>query len=331
MKRMIATICLSLAATAAAWSAAAAPSDRHRDPWVVTEIAAANSQAVMMPSGNFLLDARYERQHDALMVVAGQDRYLVTGFFADENGPALVTADGKLLPHDLVRTLAAASTAVRYAQAGATQAAGLVRIGQVEKLAGSVIATHVNGGKDKLATGSPVYQKDVLETSKDGAVAIKFADGTNFSLGGDARMVLDELIYNPNAKSGSAVMSVLKGTFVFVTGEVASSAPDAMKVRTPSGTLGIRGTVAGCADGARYVCTLLPAADRSGGHVVAFERRYDGQSERILLVNALDSVVIGAANGPSQQLRLTPDEASALYAPALIGSAFDYLKASNFR
>lgn len=48
------------------------------------------------------------------------------------------------------------------------------------------------------------------------------ANGTTFPLGGDASMVLNQLIDNPQTETGSSLFSVAKGTFVFVTGKGAN-------------------------------------------------------------------------------------------------------------
>ncbi|HEY9547940.1 MAG TPA: VWA domain-containing protein, partial [Kiloniellaceae bacterium] len=58
-----------------------------------------------------------------------------------------------------------------------------------------------------------------------------------------ARMVIDELIYNPGSTANAMGVSLIQGTFVFVTGKVAPSGE--MDVATPVGTIGIRGTTVG--------------------------------------------------------------------------------------
>ena len=118
-------------------------------------------------------------------------------------------------------------------------------IGHVQSVAGDVHATHADGSRSALTEHAPVYQLDQIETSADGALEIEFVDHTTFSIGSDARMVLDELVYSPSSHSGSAVFSAVKGTFIFISGEVAASGPDAMRVKTPAGVLGIRGTTVG--------------------------------------------------------------------------------------
>jgi hypothetical protein len=121
-------------------------------------------------------------------------------------------------------------------------------IGKVVKLNGSsvtiehtgavVVQASVDGSKVKV--GDPVYQGDVVQTGADGAVGITFSDGTAFNLTNNARMVLNEFVYDPNGKSNSTFFSLTKGTFTFVAGKVAKTGD--MKIDTPVATMGIRGT-----------------------------------------------------------------------------------------
>jgi hypothetical protein len=122
-------------------------------------------------------------------------------------------------------------------------------IGKVVTATGSVTIEHVTavvvqanlpaqGGHAKV--GELVYQGDVVQTGADGRVGINFSDGTSFNLTSNARMALTEFVYDPNGKSNSTLISLTKGTFTFVAGNIAKTGE--MKVDTPVATMGIRGT-----------------------------------------------------------------------------------------
>ena len=124
-------------------------------------------------------------------------------------------------------------------------------IGRVVTATGSVTIEHANavvvqanvpgnGGVGRPKVGDPVYKGDVVETGSDGKVAITFTDGTAFNLSSNARMVLNEFVYDPNGTSNSTLFSLSKGTFTFIAGKVAKTGD--MKIDTPVATLGIRGT-----------------------------------------------------------------------------------------
>ena len=80
----------------------------------------------------------------------------------------------------------------------------------------------------------------MVQTGADGKVGINFSDGTSFNLTSNARMALTEFVYDPNGKSNSTLISLTKGTFTFVAGNIAKTGE--MKVDTPVATMGIRGT-----------------------------------------------------------------------------------------
>ena len=85
-----------------------------------------------------------------------------------------------------------------------------------------------------------VYRGDVVQTAANGAVGISFTDGTAFNISSNAPMVLNEFVYDPKGKQNSTLISLSKGTFTFVAGQVAKTGD--MKIDTPVATMGIRGT-----------------------------------------------------------------------------------------
>ena len=120
-------------------------------------------------------------------------------------------------------------------------------IGKVVTATGSVtiehataVVTNVAGQAGHAKVGEFVYQGDVVQTGTDGRVGINFSDGTSFNLSSNARMALDEFVYDPNGKSNSTLISLTKGTFTFVAGNIAKTGE--MKVDTPVATMGVRGT-----------------------------------------------------------------------------------------
>jgi len=130
----------------------------------------------------------------------------------------------------------------------AVQGASVAPIGKVVTAAGSVSIEHASavvvqaslGQSGNAKVGDSVYLGDVVSTGGDGRVGITFTDGTAFDLSPNARMVMNEFVYDANSKSNSSLLSLTKGTFTFVAGKIAKSGD--MKVNTPVATMGIRGT-----------------------------------------------------------------------------------------
>ena len=122
-------------------------------------------------------------------------------------------------------------------------------IGKIVSAKGAITVEHgdavilqanlpANTGQTKV--GDLVYKGDIVSTAADGAIGITFTDGTAFNLSSNARMVLNEFVYDPNGKSNSTLFSLSKGTFTFIAGKIARSGD--MKIDTPVATMGIRGT-----------------------------------------------------------------------------------------
>jgi hypothetical protein len=95
-------------------------------------------------------------------------------------------------------------------------------------------------GVEQTKVGDLVYRGDLIQTGSDGTLAITFVDGTAFNVSPNARMEVNEFVYDPNGHSNSTLLSLNKGTFTFIAGKIAHTGD--MKVDTPLGTLGIRGT-----------------------------------------------------------------------------------------
>jgi hypothetical protein len=103
-----------------------------------------------------------------------------------------------------------------------------------------VQASLPNAGDVPAKVGDLVYRNDVVRTEPDGALNIVFADGTTFNISSNAKMQIDDFVYDPNGHSNSALMSLTTGTYTFIAGKIAHTGD--MKVDTPVGTMGIRGT-----------------------------------------------------------------------------------------
>jgi len=144
-------------------------------------------------------------------------------------------------------------------------------IGFIETATGQVSVVRASGTLVSLREGDPVFKGDRVETGADSALSITFADESNLSLGENGQMTLDELVYDPSAGVGEATISIAKGVFVVASGLISKTSPDAMSIKTPVMTIGIRGTkAAGRADaeGSDNAVTLLPEEDDVIGEVV---------------------------------------------------------------
>ena len=112
-------------------------------------------------------------------------------------------------------------------------------IGHVTKLVGTATAIR-NGVSIILNQGDNVEKGDVVQSGSGSTLGLTFIDGTVFGLSANARMVLNEMIYDPNGSDNSTLISLVSGTISFVAGQTAKHGD--MKIDTPVATMGIRGT-----------------------------------------------------------------------------------------
>jgi fibronectin-binding autotransporter adhesin len=195
----------------------------------------APSDAIIVPDAHFLFNADFKRSGVDL-ILSGDDREVVFhDYFKGEKRAALASPDGAHLTGDIVNAL---TGHVEVSQAGTSAVVGQV-IGHVTKLQGSATAVR-NGVSIILNNGDNVEKGDVVQSGSDSTLGITFVDGTVFGLSSNARMVLNEMVYDPNGSNNSSLMSLVAGTISFVAGQTAKHGD--MKIDTPVATMGIRGT-----------------------------------------------------------------------------------------
>ncbi|MGB6237282.1 MAG: FecR domain-containing protein, partial [Bradyrhizobium sp.] len=193
------------------------------------------SDAIVIPDAQLLFGAEFKRTGVDL-VLSGDNRELVLhDYFKGEHRAPLASPDGAHLTGDLVTALAGE---VQYAQADGNASVHQV-IGHVTKLTGTATAVR-NGVSIILNNGDNVEKGDVVASGSDSTLGVTFIDGTVFGLSSNARMVLNEMVYDPNGSNNSSLLSLVAGTITFVAGETAKHGD--MKIDTPVATMGIRGT-----------------------------------------------------------------------------------------
>ena len=148
----------------------------------------------------------------------------------------------------------------------------------------------------ELSEGDFIYLDDMISAGGT-AVGIAFADETTMSVDPNSTMTIDDFVYDPeNPTVGSMNANVLEGNFSFVSGQIAKTGNDAMKVTTPVLTIGVRGTqVAGKAntEGEDNEIVLLPNSDGSVGQILIAN-----QSGEVLLTKPYEATIIANAYVP---------------------------------
>src|ERR1700693_1280707 len=180
---------------------------------MTTHATHAPADAIIVPDSQLLFNGDFKRDGVDLVLSHDHHELVLHDYFKGEKRAALSTPDGAHLTGDLVNALTGHT---EYAQAGGATAAAQV-IGHVTKLNGNATAMR-NGVSIILNNGDNVEKGDVVQSGSDSTLGITFIDGTVFGLSSNAKMVLNEMIYDPNGSNNSALMSLVAGTISFVAG-----------------------------------------------------------------------------------------------------------------
>lgn len=200
-------------------------------------------EADSVPLGLELASADYSRMgSDLLIETTGGEMLVVPGYFGSESLPTLVGLNGIALPGPTIRTLAGGEPIELAQAAGGVTVAAPGEIGKVISISGTVTIQRADGTSVPATQGTTVRENDVVITGQGSEVAITFTDGSVFNLSENARMTLDEYIYDPNGGQANMLVGLLQGAAAVISGEIAPTGN--MNVVTPAATLGIRGTSA---------------------------------------------------------------------------------------
>lgn len=128
------------------------------------------------------------------------------------------------------RTLLALAALALPGQAAAS-------IGAAEAVVNQV-AAHLPGQDRILKPEDQVFQDEVIETGAKSASKMVFRDATQLRVGPNSKVTLDKFVYS-EASGQQVVVSMAVGVMRFTSGKLIKSA---YTIRTPTATVGIRGT-----------------------------------------------------------------------------------------
>jgi hypothetical protein len=115
-------------------------------------------------------------------------------------------------------------------------------IAHLRVLQGTATITH-NGVTSPLTPSTPIYMNDTIQTGAGSKADVLFADNTEMTLGDNAKLQLDDYVYDPNVNSNNkATYSLLEGAFVYVSGLIGKKDPDNVRIETQASGIGTRGT-----------------------------------------------------------------------------------------
>ena len=193
---------------------------------------------------------------------------------ATEIEPARLVVDARSAPTRLAQTQPASTPAASPSPA---PAATEEPIGNVATLTGSATVTR-NNAAAPLKPQDDIFLNDILQTSANSTLGITFNEATTFNLTANARITVDNYIYEDGGKQNGALFNIARGTVAFAAAAVAKTGD--MKISTPTATLGIRGTTglvevpegAAAGNANNVAIKLYPDADGKVGRIEVNDR-----------------------------------------------------------
>ena len=242
--------------------------------------------AITIPDAHLLFSGDFEKSGNDLIISDREHREVVHDYFRGEKRPTLVSPEGAPLDSKVIEAL---SGHTAYAQAGTAPAAKV--IGHVVKMTGSASIVR-NGVTIDLNNGDNVYQNDVVQTGSGSTLGLVLNDGTTFNMTANARLMLNDLVYDPNSTSNTALYTLVEGATSFIAGQVAKTGD--MKVATPVAAIGIRGTAVN-----------LDISSTDGTVSISVIDQQDGQVHAVQVFNNAGNL-IGTVTSNGTSLTLTP-------------------------
>ena len=183
-------------------------------------------------------------------------------------------------------------------------------IGDITLSKGNSIIDRKDGEKDiKVEKDLDVFSYDTVKTGK-GQVAIEFLDETRVDITQHSKLIIDDLVYDPNAKTGKLSLKATLGTVRYASGQIAKNSAQNISIKTPTATVSVRGT-----DFAMTIdeigsstIILLPSCDGNGNCFVG-EISVESDAGQVILNQAFQATQVDTPeSNPLKPVILDLDE-----------------------
>jgi hypothetical protein len=115
-------------------------------------------------------------------------------------------------------------------------------VGKVVDVEGQA-KTKIKGRKDrKLGRGSVIFTDEVIQVAAASKLQIRFTDGGLLNLIPNSKYQIQAYNYSTNKTSNQYIGQIFAGGFRQISGEIVKNNPDKAMVKTPTSTIGMRGT-----------------------------------------------------------------------------------------
>jgi hypothetical protein len=183
-------------------------------------------------------------------------------------------------------------------------------IGDVTLSKGNSVIEREDKEEVKVEKNLDVFSYDTVKTGK-GQVAIEFVDDTRVDVTQHSKLIIDEFVYDPNAKTGKLSLKATLGTVRYASGQIAKNSAQNISIKTPTATVSVRGT-----DFAMTIdeigsstIILLPSCDGNGNCFVG-EISVESDAGQVIMNQAFQATQVDTPESrPLKPIILDLDEA----------------------
>jgi hypothetical protein len=154
------------------------------------------------------------------------------------------------------------------------------------------------GGSRSLEPQRPIYSGDRINTAATGEAQIRFIDETRLVVGPNSSLLIDKFVFTSNQTAVNVSVRAVKGALRFISG---NSPSRAYTIRTPTATLGVRGTQFDVAIGRNGETGLI---------VLRGAVRMCGRTGQCILVDEACGAAIALPNGRVAPVRSHEDRSN---------------------
>jgi len=182
-------------------------------------------------------------------------------------------------------------------------------IGDIVLHTGNAVIERNDGEDVKAEEELDIFSYNTVKTGK-GKVAIGFIDDTRVDVTEHSKLIIDEFVYDPKTKTGSLSLKAALGTIRYASGQIAKTSPTNVQIKTPTATIGVRGTdftmTVDELGGSTII--LLPSCDTNGNCFVG-EIDVTTDAGQVILNQAFQATVVTtSASSPMKPVILDLDE-----------------------
>jgi hypothetical protein len=114
-------------------------------------------------------------------------------------------------------------------------------IGTIKNAAGTA---EILRGSERLKAqaGLALHAEDIVKTGANSTTGLTLKDNTVLSVGANSQLHLDKFKFDPQSRKGEIQTTLKHGSLASISGAIAKASPEAVAFKTPSMTLGVRGT-----------------------------------------------------------------------------------------